>query len=72
MLADPRDADPELREHRESCPECREYTERLLRFELTPRARAARATLPTEADGPPAAAASPSYAAAGWPWPPAC
>ncbi len=34
ILADPRDADPALATHRESCPECRAYTERLLRFEL--------------------------------------
>jgi hypothetical protein len=33
VLADPQDANPELRVHRESCPECREYTLRLLRFE---------------------------------------
>jgi hypothetical protein len=33
ILADPRDADPTLATHRESCPECRAYTERLLRFE---------------------------------------
>jgi hypothetical protein len=33
VLADPHDADPQLRAHRESCPDCREYTLRLLRFE---------------------------------------
>jgi hypothetical protein len=33
MLADPHDTDPELRAHREACAECREFTERLLRFE---------------------------------------
>jgi uncharacterized protein DUF3379 len=33
VLADPRDEDPRLREHRESCSDCREYTLRLLRFE---------------------------------------
>jgi hypothetical protein len=33
MLADPHDPDAGLREHRESCPECRAFTERLLRFE---------------------------------------
>lgn len=33
ILADPHDADPELQMHRESCRECPEYTERLLRFE---------------------------------------
>jgi len=31
--ADPRNDDPELRGHRESCPECSLHTERLLRFE---------------------------------------
>jgi len=33
VLADPRDANPELRLHRDGCRECLEYTERLLRFE---------------------------------------
>ncbi len=33
MLADPRDPDPRLREHRESCHDCNLYSERLLRFE---------------------------------------
>jgi len=33
MLADPHASDAELRAHRESCPECRAFTERLLRFE---------------------------------------
>jgi hypothetical protein len=33
MLADPHDTDAELRAHREACAECREFTERLLRFE---------------------------------------
>ncbi len=33
VLADPHDEDPQLRAHRESCPDCREYTLRLLRFE---------------------------------------
>ena len=33
MLADPRDPDPRLREHRGSCHDCNLYTERLLRFE---------------------------------------
>ncbi len=33
MLAHPHDENPELRAHRESCPECREYTLRVLRFE---------------------------------------
>jgi hypothetical protein len=33
VLADPRDPDPQLREHRESCRDCALYTERLLHFE---------------------------------------
>lgn len=33
VLADPRDENPQLRAHSESCPDCREYTLRLLRFE---------------------------------------
>jgi hypothetical protein len=32
-LADPHDPDAELRAHRESCAECRTFTEQLLRFE---------------------------------------
>jgi hypothetical protein len=32
-MADPHDADPELLAHRESCAECRAFTEQLLRFE---------------------------------------
>jgi hypothetical protein len=33
MLAAPRDADPELRAHRDGCPECALFTANLLRFE---------------------------------------
>jgi hypothetical protein len=33
LMADPHDADAALREHREGCPECNAYTERLLTFE---------------------------------------
>jgi hypothetical protein len=33
LLADPHDADPDLRAHRDSCAECRAFTEQLLRFE---------------------------------------
>jgi hypothetical protein len=33
ILADPRSSDPQLREHRDGCQECRLYTEQLLRFE---------------------------------------
>jgi Protein of unknown function (DUF3379) len=48
IMADPHDADPELLAHRESCAECRAFTEQLLRFE----ARLERALLvdiPTQA-----------------------
>ncbi|HEY2145072.1 MAG TPA: DUF3379 family protein [Steroidobacteraceae bacterium] len=33
ILANPRDPDPALREHREECAECRAFSESLLRFE---------------------------------------
>jgi hypothetical protein len=33
IASDPRSADPELRDHRDGCPECSLYTEQLLRFE---------------------------------------
>jgi len=33
LLADPHDPDSQLREHRESCRDCSQYTVRLLRFE---------------------------------------
>jgi hypothetical protein len=33
VMADPRDADPQLREHRGSCHDCNLFTERLLNFE---------------------------------------
>jgi hypothetical protein len=33
IMADPRDPDPDLRAHRDSCAECRAFTEQLLRFE---------------------------------------
>jgi hypothetical protein len=33
ILSDPHNTDAELRAHREACAECREFTERLLRFE---------------------------------------
>jgi hypothetical protein len=33
MMADPRDTDPQLREHRETCHDCNLFTEGLLRFE---------------------------------------
>jgi hypothetical protein len=33
ILANPQDADPELQAHRAACPECRAFSEKLLRFE---------------------------------------
>ena len=32
IMADPRDPDPELREHRESCPECSAFGESAAAF----------------------------------------
>ena len=49
MMVDPRDPDPQLREHRETCHECQLYTERLLRFESR-LDRALRVTLPAHTD----------------------
>ncbi len=48
ILANPRAADPVLRMHRESCPECSGFTDRLLRFELRLE-HALRVNAPTEA-----------------------
>jgi hypothetical protein len=61
LLADPRDPDPALREHRESCRDCSLYSERLLRFESRLE-RALRVALPADAgrQAPAAAAASTS------------
>jgi Protein of unknown function (DUF3379) len=33
IMSDPHDPDPDLRAHRDSCAECRAFTEQLLRFE---------------------------------------
>jgi hypothetical protein len=49
MMVDPRDADPQLREHRESCHDCQAYTERLLRFEAR-LDRALRVAVPAHTD----------------------
>jgi hypothetical protein len=49
MLIDPRDADPQLREHRESCHDCQLYTERLLHFESR-LDRALRVAVPAHTD----------------------
>jgi hypothetical protein len=48
MLADPNTTDAELRAHREACAECREFTERLLRFESRLE-RALRVDIPPKA-----------------------
>jgi hypothetical protein len=47
ILANPHDPNPELRIHLDSCRDCPEYTERLLRFESR-LARALRVTAPAE------------------------
>jgi Protein of unknown function (DUF3379) len=60
MLADPRDPDPLLREHRESCHDCTLYSERLLRFESRLE-RALSVTVPSGA-APASGAATPSDA----------
>jgi Protein of unknown function (DUF3379) len=62
IVADPRSAAPELREHRESCQECSLYTERLLRFESRLE-RALKLDMPTRADELPFAARAASRAA---------
>jgi hypothetical protein len=48
-LADPHDPEAGLREHRESCQDCKLFTERLLRFESR-LDRALRVDLPAHAD----------------------
>ena len=75
ILANPHDPNPELRTHLESCRECPEYTERLLRFE----SRLARALSVSPAmpgavalRAPAAARRAPARGVAGWQWPPAC
>jgi hypothetical protein len=52
IVSDPRSADPELREHRESCQECSLYTEGLLRFESRLE-RALKVDMPIRAGVPP-------------------
>jgi Protein of unknown function (DUF3379) len=48
IMADPRDPSPEVREHRESCPECRAFAESLQRFEARLE-RALKVEIPTRA-----------------------
>ena len=61
MLADPRDPDADLREHRETCRECAAYTEKLLSFESR-LGRAVRVELPDAAATPLRAKAAPRAA----------
>jgi len=49
IMADPRDPGAELRAHRESCPECLAYSERLLKFDARIE-RALRVDMPGAAD----------------------
>jgi hypothetical protein len=49
MMADPHDADAQLRAHREACAECRAFTERLLKFESRLE-RAMRVDFPPKAE----------------------
>jgi hypothetical protein len=49
IMADPRDPDAELRAHREACPECRHYTEQLLKFDARIE-RALRVDIPVGAE----------------------
>jgi Protein of unknown function (DUF3379) len=51
MMADPRDPDAQLREHRAGCSECNRFSERLLRFESRLE-RALRVAVPAQADAP--------------------
>jgi hypothetical protein len=49
IMADPHNADAELRAHREACAECRAFTEQLLKFESRLE-RALRVDIPSTAD----------------------
>jgi hypothetical protein len=49
ILADPQDSSPELLEHRKSCHDCNQYTERVLRFESRLE-RALRVNVPAQVD----------------------
>ena len=49
IMADPRDPDPGLREHRDGCPECRAFGESLQQFESR-LGRALRVEVPTRAE----------------------
>lgn len=58
VMADPHSTDAELRAHRDACAECREYTERLLKFESRLE-RALRVPVPGKAQVLPFAARTP-------------
>jgi hypothetical protein len=49
IIADPRSSDPEVREHRDHCPDCDLFTQRLLNFESR-LARALDVDIPVRAD----------------------
>jgi hypothetical protein len=59
MMADPRDADPRLSEHRESCHDCNLFSERLLSFESR-LGRALRVAVPADKVLPLRAKAAPA------------
>jgi hypothetical protein len=63
IMADPRDPDAELRAHREGCPECRAYTEQLLKFDARIE-RALRVDMPGGAEVLPFARKSQSFTGA--------
>jgi len=63
IMADPHSSDAQLRAHRDSCAECRAYTEQLLKFEARLE-RALRVDLPARADVLPFARKSTSHAPA--------
>ncbi|HEX3912007.1 MAG TPA: DUF3379 family protein [Steroidobacteraceae bacterium] len=62
VLADPHSTDAELRAHRDACAECREFSERLLKFESRLE-RALRVALPEKTRLPPFAARTRSWMA---------
>ena len=67
ILADPHASDAELRAHRESCPECRAFTEQLLRFESRLE-RALRVEIPSTADVLPFKRKAAAAAQGSWRW----
>jgi uncharacterized protein DUF3379 len=67
ILADPHASDAELRAHRESCAECRAFTEQLLRFESRLK-RALRVEIPPAADVLPFERKAAAAAQGPWRW----